>query len=58
MLWVGTSGGLDRVDPDQETFQHYRHVPGDPGSLSENAVQVVCIKTVQRCFVGWHRWRA
>jgi len=44
-LWVGTQrGGLNRLDPAPQEdardggFQHYRHDPADPGSLSENQV--------------------
>jgi len=35
-VWVGTYGGLDRFDPEQEQFTHYRHAPYDPASLSDN----------------------
>ena len=36
-LWIGTAGGgLDRFDPEQERFVHYRHTPYDPASLSDN----------------------
>src|SRR6187402_2067182 len=29
-IWVGTAGGgLNRFDPDQERFTHYRHDPND-----------------------------
>jgi len=42
ILWIGTgSGGLDRLDPAQETFIHYRHNPNDDRSLSSNAVACV-----------------
>ncbi len=35
-LWVGTRGGLDRFDPKQEQFIHYRHSPYDASSLNDN----------------------
>lgn len=37
-LWVGTDGGLDRLEPASGTFVHYRHNPQDAGSLSNNIV--------------------
>ena len=40
-LWVGTGGGLDRLDRGAGTFVHYRHDAGDPASLSENRVSVL-----------------
>ena len=42
ILWVGTAfGGLDRLDPAQDTFTHYRHEPGNERSLSNNAVTCI-----------------
>jgi len=43
-IWVGMwNGGLDRLDPDQMrpggTFRHFRHNPGNPGSLHDNHVR-------------------
>lgn len=36
-LWVAThNGGLDRFDPNTETFTHYRHDPQDPHSLAND----------------------
>jgi len=38
-LWFGSdSGGLDRLDPAQNTVTHYRHDLGREGSLSANEV--------------------
>jgi ligand-binding sensor domain-containing protein/signal transduction histidine kinase/CheY-like chemotaxis protein len=42
ILWVGTAlGGLDRLDPASDNFEHYRHDSANRGSLSDNAV--LCI---------------
>ena len=39
VLWIGTrSGGLNRLDPERETFTHYQNIPGNPHSLSNNLV--------------------
>jgi signal transduction histidine kinase/ligand-binding sensor domain-containing protein len=37
-LWVGTRNGLDLYDSDHDQFIHIQHDPGDPSSLSSNAV--------------------
>jgi ligand-binding sensor domain-containing protein/signal transduction histidine kinase len=43
-LWLGTSGeGLVHFDPDTERIRSYRHVSGDPTSLSSNTVFRVLI---------------
>ncbi len=40
-LWVGTNGGLARLDPATETFTPYRHDPANPGSLSNDQVRSI-----------------
>jgi ligand-binding sensor domain-containing protein len=41
-LWVGTyGGGLDRFDPETETFTHFAHDPNDPNSISHENVTVL-----------------
>lgn len=41
-LWVGTNkGGLNRYDPQSETFTAFVHHPDDPESLSLNAVNAI-----------------
>jgi ligand-binding sensor domain-containing protein/signal transduction histidine kinase len=38
-LWICTkAGGLDRLDPTNETFTHFRHQPANPRSLSVDGV--------------------
>ena len=37
-LWVGTAGGLDRMDPSTGGFIHYRHDPRDDATLSDSGV--------------------
>ena len=37
VLWVGTGGGLDRLDPATGSFIHYKHDARDAGSLSSNS---------------------
>jgi two-component system sensor histidine kinase ChiS len=45
VLWVGTDNGLNRFDGETESgsarFQHYKHDPDDPHSLSGNII--ICI---------------
>ena len=40
-LWIGTAGGLSKLDRETGTFTHYEHDPSDPSSLSSN--NIVCI---------------
>ena len=50
ILWIGTPhGGLDRLDPAQDTFTHYRHDPGNQQSLSSNDVRCVYQDPGARC---------
>ncbi len=37
-VWFGTGKGLSKFDPDTKYVIHYRNNPGDPQSLSNNAV--------------------
>ncbi len=41
VLWVGTHNGLDRLDEKTGKFIHYRNEPGNPQSLSSNAVRAI-----------------
>jgi signal transduction histidine kinase/ligand-binding sensor domain-containing protein/DNA-binding response OmpR family regulator len=39
VLWIGTRvGGLNKFDPITEKWTHYQNKPGNPNSLSHNAV--------------------
>lgn len=41
-IWIGSRhGGLDRLDPGQNTFTHYRHESGHPSSLADDFVNCV-----------------
>ena len=51
-LWVGTSGGLDRLDPASGTFVHYVHNPQDAGSLSSNFVAHIFEDRLGSLWVG------
>ena len=35
-LWIGTRGGLSRLDRRSRTFTHYQHDPMDPETLGDN----------------------
>jgi ligand-binding sensor domain-containing protein len=42
IIWIGTfNAGLERFDPDKETFTHYRHDPNDASSINNDTVSVV-----------------
>lgn len=51
-LWVGTEGGLNRFDPQDETFRSYQHDPRDPTSLSANAVLSILKDSRGNLWVG------
>src|SRR5262245_13634276 len=38
LIWVGTYKGLDRFDPDQQLFTHYRHDEGNTNNLLNDSV--------------------
>jgi signal transduction histidine kinase/ligand-binding sensor domain-containing protein len=40
-LWVGTNGGLNRLERETETFSSFRHDPGDQNSLSDDRVYAI-----------------
>lgn len=37
-IWIGTFGGLSRLDPSSDRFEHFIHESGNPRSLSNNRV--------------------
>ncbi|MCP4256799.1 MAG: hypothetical protein GY774_04630, partial [Planctomycetes bacterium] len=37
-IWVGTHGGLNKLDREKKQFTRYLHDPDDPNSLSHNLV--------------------
>ena len=42
MLWIGTRGGLDRLDRNTNTFTHFGYGAGAPGSLGKTNIR--CLK--------------
>jgi len=42
-LWLGGSAGLSKFDPAAGHFTVYSHIPGDPHTLSDNAVTSVLV---------------
>lgn len=57
-LWIGTSGGLDRLDlaPDRSTgtLTHFRHDPDDPSSLSAGNVYAIHRDRQGTLWIGTH----
>ncbi|MBN1139827.1 MAG: hypothetical protein JXM73_24865 [Anaerolineae bacterium] len=56
-LWVGTDGGLNRLDRPLQaassgTFTRYRHDPADPASLGGDQVRAVLQDSKGRLWVG------
>ena len=51
-IWIGTSEGLDRLDPKTAKFSHYRHDADDSGSLSNNTVRAIYVDRQDVVWVG------
>ena len=52
-LWIGTDGGgLNRLNPDNQSFTHYQHDPKKPTSISDNHIQVILEDTQGYLWVG------
>jgi len=52
-IWVGTwGGGVNRFNPETETFQHYLHDANNPQSLSHNTVRAITIDNQGNLWVG------
>jgi len=53
MLWLGTfGGGLNRFDPEHETFSHYQHNTKDPYSLSNDIIMSIYEDTTGAIWVA------
>ncbi|MDH0863573.1 diguanylate cyclase [Mitsuaria sp. GD03876] len=52
-LWIGTIGhGLDRYDPVEGRFQHFRHGDAPTGSLPDDRVQALAVDGEGSLWVG------
>ncbi len=52
-IWVGFYGyGLDRFDPENNIFTHYKHDPNDPQSLANDTVTAVLIDHLKNIWVA------
>ena len=52
-IWVGTTGGgLNKFDPNTETFVRYQHDPENSDSLSHNNVLVILEDSKERLWIG------
>ncbi len=52
-IWIGFYGqGLDKFDPESNTFTHYDHDPNDPESLSHDFVSAIRIDHLGNIWVG------
>ncbi len=51
-LWIGTGGGLNRLDPRTGRFTCFRHDPKDPTTLGSDAVWAVFEDSRGRIWVG------
>ena len=53
MIWVGTrQGGLNRLDPDTQTFTHYRYRPDDGNSLAGDNISSLALDQSGNLWIG------
>ena len=51
-LWIGTWGGLNKLDPTTERFTHYRYNPDNPNSISGDAIKSIAQDSRGYLWVG------
>ena len=56
-LWLATSHGVDRFNPENETFHHFVHNPDDPKSLNSNDVRSIYADAKGAIFIGTDKGR-
>ena len=55
-LWIGYYGmGLDRFDPETNTYVHYQHNANDPESLSSDTISAILIDRFGNFWAGTDR---
>ena len=55
-LWVGTAkGGLNRLDPVERSFEHFRHNADAAGSLADDQVRAILVDADHRLWVGTYQ---
>ena len=52
LIWVGTDGGLARINPETGQLKLFRHDPNDPDSLSNNIVSALTEDEAGNLWVG------
>lgn len=52
-LWVATEGaGLYLINPKTEEIKNYRHIPGNPQSISSNFIRSLALDSQNRLWIG------
>ena len=51
-IWIGTSEGLDRLDPKTRKIEHFRHDPRNANSLAHDRVRGLLVDRAGRLWVG------
>ncbi len=52
MLWVGTSNGLNHLDPRTGQARHFYHNPADSNSLTDNRIRKLLFDTAGSLWIG------
>ena len=51
-LWIGTRNGVNKFDPESETFYRNIHDPANPGSISHNYIFGMLVDQHDRLWIG------
>jgi signal transduction histidine kinase/CheY-like chemotaxis protein/ligand-binding sensor domain-containing protein len=51
-IWVGTSAGLNRLNPVSNTFTRYRHSKADENTIAADIVQAICATDASNLLIG------
>ncbi|HET9678966.1 MAG TPA: diguanylate cyclase [Gammaproteobacteria bacterium] len=52
VFWIGTESGLNRYNPETQTYQHFYHEPDNPNSLAHNNVRDLLIDNRDRLWLA------
>src|SRR5579862_587499 len=53
VVWIGSlGGGLEKFDPSENKFTHFRHMDSDPGSIAHDTVPVILVDHENSVWIG------
>ena len=54
-LWIGTLGGLNKLNRADESFKYYKHIPGESNSIISDSIQCIYEDKQGRLWIGTNR---